>query len=105
REVLQRRGRDDEDFAARFDQLDDGIEQTGTDENGIALDRDERVHFNLIPSSSNCFASTCDGASLIRSCARAVLGNAMTSRSDDAFAISITMRSSPRAMPPCGGAP
>src|SRR2546430_1499972 len=76
-------------------------------------DRDSRVHpsslrpypFNLIPSSSSCFGSTGDGASLIRSCPRAVFGKAMTSRSDSARAISIAMRSKPRAMPPCDAEP
>src|SRR5262245_6606842 len=58
-----------------------------------------------IPSSRNCFSSTSEGASVIRSVAEAVLGKAMTSRSELAPAMSITMRSRPRAMPPWGGAP
>src|SRR5207237_193203 len=58
-----------------------------------------------IPNSSSCFGSTGDGAPAIRSCARAVLGKAITSRSDSARAMTIQMRSNPRAMPPCGGAP
>ncbi len=32
-------------------------------------------------------------------------GNAMTSRIESVFASSATMRSQPKAMPPCGGAP
>jgi hypothetical protein len=41
----------------------------------------------------------------MRSCARAVFGKAITSRSDSARAIIITIRSTPKATPPCGGAP
>ena len=41
----------------------------------------------------------------MRSLAVAVFGNAMTSRMLSAPAISITSRSTPNAMPPCGGAP
>ena len=40
-----------------------------------------------------------------RSWARCVFGNAITSRSDSAPVISMTKRSRPMAMPPCGGAP
>src|SRR5438445_509639 len=46
-----------------------------------------------------------DGASVIRHAARCVFGNAMTSRMESAPARSITSRSNPMAMPPCGGAP
>src|SRR5882672_5075309 len=56
-------------------------------------------------SSRNCFSSTGDGACVSKSCARCVLGKAMTSRIDSAPAIMATMRSSPKAIPPCGGAP
>jgi len=45
------------------------------------------------------------GASAIRSIAFAVLGNAITSRRLGAPASNITMRSRPRAIPPCGGVP
>ena len=48
---------------------------------------------------------TGDGESLIRSTARVVLGNAITSRIPSSPLRSITTRSRPRAMPPCGGAP
>ena len=46
-----------------------------------------------------------DGACVSRSCARCVLGKAITSRIDSAPVISVTMRSRPKARPPCGGAP
>src|SRR3989441_860991 len=58
-----------------------------------------------ICSSPNCFSSPGDGAGVSRSCARCVLGNAMTSRMESVPAIIATMRSKPNAMPPCGGAP
>ena len=45
------------------------------------------------------------GASISRSCPRCVFGNAITSRIESAPAIIATMRSRPKAMPPCGGAP
>ena len=48
-----------------------------------------------IPSSSSCFASTCPGASVIRSDASFTFGNAITSRMLSCFAISITRRSRP----------
>ena len=48
-----------------------------------------------IPSSSSCFASTCPGASVIRSDASFTFGNAITSRMLSCFAISITKRSRP----------
>ena len=46
-----------------------------------------------------------DGAPVIRHCAVVVFGKAMTSRIDSVPAISAAMRSMPKAMPPCGGAP
>ena len=58
-----------------------------------------------MPSSESCSGSTGDGACIIRSTAEAVLGNAITSRMLALPASSITSRSSPTAMPPCGGAP
>src|SRR6185312_7059211 len=61
--------------------------------------------FTCIPSSFNCFSPTGVGASTIKSTARAVLGNGITSRRLSAPARIITMRSRPRAMPPCGGVP
>ena len=45
------------------------------------------------------------GSSVIRSVPFCVLGNAITSRSDSAPLSSIARRSSPSAMPPCGGGP
>ena len=57
------------------------------------------------PSSLSCLASTGAGAPVIRSRAFWFLGNAITSRM---FAVPdriIAIRSSPIAMPPCGGAP
>src|SRR5471032_267679 len=56
-------------------------------------------------SSRSCFASTGDGALAIRSTALAVFGKAITSRIDDSPARMATIRSRPRAMPPCGGVP
>ena len=50
---------------------------------------------SAIPSSSSCFASTTFGASLIRQDASLILGNAITSRMESSFAISIISRSSP----------
>ena len=58
-----------------------------------------------IPSSASCRGSTPEGASVIRSVAEVVFGKAMTSRIEAAPASSMTSRSRPRAMPPCGGAP
>ena len=56
-------------------------------------------------SSRNCCSSTVFGACVSRPARAAFSGNAMTSRIDSAPAISVTMRSRPKAMPPCGGAP
>src|SRR5262245_22500061 len=56
-------------------------------------------------SSRNCFGVTSDGAPIIRSSARWFIGNSTTSRRFSSPASSITMRSMPGAMPPCGGAP
>jgi hypothetical protein len=50
-------------------------------------------------------SSTLLGASVSRHCARWVFGKAITSRIDSAPAIIVTMRSRPKARPPCGGAP
>src|SRR5262245_15807328 len=58
-----------------------------------------------MPSSSSCAGSTDEGASAIRSCAAVVLGKAITSRMDFSPASRATTRSSPKAMPPCGGVP
>src|SRR3954468_22845862 len=60
---------------------------------------------NLRPSSSSCYSSTGLGARTSRSCAHCVLGKAITSGMESAPAMSATMRSRPKAMPPCGGAP
>src|SRR5260221_7758199 len=49
-------------------------------------------------SSRSCFSSTGDGACVSRSCARWVLGKAMTSRMDSVPAIIATMRSKPNAI-------
>ena len=70
--------------------------------------------FSLTPSpatSPGCAARAAApptrsvGASVSRSAAVCVFGNAMTSRMLSVPAMSITMRSRPNAMPPCGGAP
>lgn len=46
-----------------------------------------------------------EGASVIRHCAPVVFGKGITSRIDSVPAISAAMRSMPKAIPPCGGAP
>ena len=56
-------------------------------------------------SSCSWRASTGAGAPVMGSDPEEVLGKAMTSRIDDSPASSMTMRSKPRPMPPCGGAP
>src|SRR6266446_6652080 len=56
-------------------------------------------------SSANCFASTSPGASIIKSCAEAVFGKAITSRMFSVGTSTIIVRSIPEAMPPCGGVP
>ncbi len=58
-----------------------------------------------IPKSRNTRSETDAGASHMRSLPRAVFGNGITSRMDDSPARIITRRSSPSAIPPCGGAP
>src|SRR5208282_4580153 len=59
----------------------------------------------LIDSSFSWRGSTSDGAPLIGSTALCVLGNAITSRSDSAPHSIMQIRSTPNAIPPCGGAP
>jgi len=59
----------------------------------------------LIPSSFNCEPSTSPGESIIRSCADAVFGNAMTSRMFSVPQRIMHVRSMPAANPPCGGVP
>ena len=59
----------------------------------------------LIFNSANWPGATALGESVIRSDPLATFGKAITSRSDLAFAKSITVRSSPMAIPPCGGVP
>src|SRR3546814_2131544 len=56
-------------------------------------------------TSASCLSGIGDGAPVIRHCAVVVLGKAITSRIDSVPAISAAMRSMPKAMPPCGGAP
>ena len=56
-------------------------------------------------TSASCFGSTADGASIIRSCAFLFIGNGMTSRMESSPASSMTMRSTPGAIPAWGGAP
>src|SRR5205814_532395 len=70
-----RRG-DDEHAAAGDDVIADEIEKIAADVDGIGggllLNDDERRHrFSIMPSSPNCFSSTVDGESHIRSYARA----------------------------------
>src|SRR6267154_1693684 len=56
-------------------------------------------------SSRSCASLTSVGASVSGSAAVWVFGKAITSRMLSAPGISIASRSSPKAMPPCGGAP
>ena len=58
-----------------------------------------------ICSSRSCFSGTSLGASIIRSKPRLFFGNAITSLMFEVPVINITKRSTPRAIPPCGGAP
>src|SRR5262252_837284 len=64
-----------------------------------------RSLFNAMQSWSSWPWSTSDGESAIRSWALVVLAKAMTSRMDVSPASSMTTRSMPKAMPPCGGVP
>lgn len=57
------------------------------------------VEFKTMRSSSNCFCSTAEGAPIITSCAFLFIGKGMISRMELSPAISITMRSTPGAMP------
>ena len=59
----------------------------------------------LTDSSSNWLSSTSEGACDNRSVALAVFGKAIVSRRLLTPANSITRRSKPKAMPPCGGVP
>ena len=61
--------------------------------------------FSCIPSSSSCSVAAGLGASIMRSSASFVFGNAMTSRMFSSPAKSMIILSSPNANPPCGGAP
>src|SRR5690606_26028364 len=56
-------------------------------------------------TSASCLSGIGDGAPVIRHWPVVVLGKAITSRIDSVPAISAAMRSMPKAMPPCGGAP
>ncbi len=56
-------------------------------------------------SSRSCFIATSDGAPISRSTACWFIGNSEISRKFVVPQSSITMRSTPAAMPPCGGAP
>ncbi len=55
--------------------------------------------------SESCSSDMGEGASVIRHCAPVVFGKGITSRIDSVPAISAAMRSMPKAIPPCGGAP
>src|SRR5262249_54765568 len=61
--------------------------------------------FRRMCNSRNCFCETSEGAPINRSSARWFIGNRTTSRRFSSPHKSITMRSTPGAMPPCGGAP
>src|SRR5262249_11047481 len=67
---------------------------------------DATIHrVTLIASSLSWRGSTSDGAPLIGSTALPVLGKARTSRSESVPHSTIHSRSTPKAHPPCGGAP
>src|SRR5262245_14661335 len=79
-----------------------------------AVDEDDtavlRAHFGggvrtRMWSSRSCCSLTSVGASVSGSAAVCVLGKAITSRMLSAPAISIAIRSRPKAIPPCGGQP
>ena len=55
--------------------------------------------------SLSCCVESVEGASSIRSRASLFFGNAIVSRIDSVPRIIWTSRSSPHAIPPCGGAP
>ena len=63
------------------------------------------VILSAMCSSSSWRRATGPGASVMRSVPFCVFGNAITSRSDSAPHRSIARRSTPAAMPPCGGGP
>ena len=58
-----------------------------------------------IPNSASCEPSTLLGASVSRSLALAVFGNAIVSRRFVEPDNNMTIRSNPKAIPPCGGVP
>ena len=60
---------------------------------------------SCMPTSRSCSSSTGAGAPVSASAPDAVFGKAITSRIESAPARRWTIRSSPKAMPPCGGAP
>ena len=76
----------------------------------VELDGVHQSSFSTSPtmamcSSSSCFCSTAEGAPIITSCAFLFMGKGMISRMELSPASSITMRSTPGAMPAWGGAP
>src|SRR5688572_4612134 len=106
-------GLDEDERLARFggQSADLGIGQESKGER--AIKQRERAHpphgcggcLRRRCSSRSCFSVTGVGAPVRRSWPRWVFGKAMTSRIASAPAISVTRRSKPNAMPPCGGAP
>ena len=66
------------------------------------LDADCRI---LICTSRSCCSVTSFGAPHMKSCAVPLIGKAMTSRMFSSPRRSMIMRSTPGAMPACGGAP
>ena len=58
-----------------------------------------------ICTSSSCFCSTAEGAPIMTSCAFLFMGKGMISRMESSPASSMTIRSTPGAMPAWGGAP
>ena len=59
----------------------------------------------LIDNSANWKSVTSEGAPVIRQAPRCVFGKAITSRMFSSPSINITRRSSPGAIPACGGVP
>ena len=72
---------------------------------GCFFDKSYSSISTLMCSSSNCFSLTVPGAPIMTSWAFLFMGKGMISRMDSSPAKSITIRSTPGAMPAWGGAP
>src|SRR5690606_35661766 len=88
----------------------DSIEPPGSSSFTLLSVRERAHDSGADRTTSTCRSESCSldtkvGASLMRSTALWVLGKAMTSRKLSRPASNIASRSSPRAIPPWGGAP